>query len=835
MKPRPTTACLVLLASGCLQTVVTDFDQPPVVVLQSPLDGATFDEGAAVTFRGRVDDDSRSELLEIAWIDNGNLVLLEGNLATAEGDVVYTTADLPIGPHAISLRAIDPDGLTHEVSVAIEVLDVLEEPVVTIVRPTSVDVAEATVPFPFELFVNDPQDPPEALSAELSSDLDGVVCSLQVDTDGVALCLGALRTPGDHRITFAVTDTDGNTTTRSTLLPVIPAREEPTVTPLQPLTGAAILQGGLTTFLAQLDDRQDAPGDLSAGVQSDLEGVVCRMSVDPTGVASCSRALTVFGDHTLTWFVEDADGNRGTATTTVRVTDASGVDDDGDGFAEVQGDCDDAAATVFPGASELADGLDNDCDGFADEGTTLVDDDGDGFCESAVQPCTDGAQGGDCDDASSLANPAQTDACGDAIDADCDGTANDVGAAGCQNYWPDVDVDGFGALGAAPQCQCGPNGLFSSPNDDDCNDGVATTYPGAPELVDGVDNNCDGRIDDNTILTDDDGDGYCEAASGCVGGIPGGDCNDAVASISPGALEVCNDGLDNDCDLRQSEPGAVGCTGWSIDGDGDGYGDAATTTCLCNQPGPGSVQNAGDCNDANANISPAAAEVADGIDNNCDGRKDEGTARYDDDGDGYCEANCTLQTGQIAAWPPGDCNDANPAQSPGATEACSNGVDDDCDLQQNEGINTIACTVYFNDVDNDGYGGNSSQCQCAPSGVYDTLSAGDCYDSNASAYPGQTGWFTGDRGDGSYDYDCNGSSEKRWDEQSICQTNNFFTQLLCGSPTPGWLGDVPSCGRSDTWVNSCDYIGGTFTGFLSCLLEVNKVPSSSQGRAQSCR
>ncbi|MFM2162022.1 MAG: hypothetical protein RLZZ383_1534, partial [Pseudomonadota bacterium] len=137
MKPRPASLFVVALSAACLQTVVTDFDQPPVVVLQAPLDGATFDEGAAITFRGRVDDDSRSELLEVAWIDNGSLVLLEGNLATAEGDVVYTTADLPIGPHAISLRAIDPDGLTHEVSVAIEVLDVLEEPVVTIVRPTS--------------------------------------------------------------------------------------------------------------------------------------------------------------------------------------------------------------------------------------------------------------------------------------------------------------------------------------------------------------------------------------------------------------------------------------------------------------------------------------------------------------------------------------------------------------------------------------------------------------------------------------------------------------------------------------------------------------------------
>lgn len=129
--------------------------------------------------------------------------------------------------------------------------------------------------------------------------------------------------------------------------------------------------------------------------------------------------------------------------------------------------------------------------------------------------------------------------------------------------------------------------------------------------------------------------------------------------IHPGATEICN-GIDDDCDGQIDESGGVI---WYADADGDGYGNAAVSQTACTQP-TGYVSNSNDCNDSNANVNPAATEVCNSADDDCDGQINEGGA-CDGDGDGYT----TVQ---------GDCNDANPDIHPGATESCNN-VDDDCD------------------------------------------------------------------------------------------------------------------------------------------------------------
>ena len=103
-------------------------------------------------------------------------------------------------------------------------------------------------------------------------------------------------------------------------------------------------------------------------------------------------------------------GRHSSMTGVVNVEDEEPVDTDGDGVPDVD-DCDPYDASVYPGAPELADGLDNDCDGVVDEGTDTFDDDGDGYSEDE----------GDCNDSNSSVNPGAVEVADNGIDDDCDG------------------------------------------------------------------------------------------------------------------------------------------------------------------------------------------------------------------------------------------------------------------------------------------------------------------------------------------------------------------------------------------------------------------------------
>lgn len=127
---------------------------------------------------------------------------------------------------------------------------------------------------------------------------------------------------------------------------------------------------------------------------------------------------------------------------------------------------------------------------------------------------------------------------------------------------------------------------------------------------------------------DEDGDGYGRSK----------DCDDDDPWSSPGAVEVC-DGIDNDCDGVVDDGPADGQT-WYADTDADGYGDGSTPLVSCSAP-RNTVSDATDCDDTAATVHPDGIEVCDGLDNDCDGQTDEeGAANspiwyLDDDGDGY--------------------------------------------------------------------------------------------------------------------------------------------------------------------------------------------------------
>jgi len=552
------------------------------------------------------------------------------------------------------------------------------------------------------------------------------------------------------------------------------------------------------------DDEEDCPEDFDCQEVTSVVGSIVMQCVPKSGECVCSEKSIMNSATTICFAVNEfgqCEGERKCAdegltdcsapqpekeTCDLKDNDCNGTTDDVEplmclidnqfgkcpGTSACEGGKDVCEGT--PPAEEVCNSADDDCDGDTDEEgaadcvTYFSDEDTDDYgvtsdsrCLCSPEPPHTAVDGGDCNDADEEANPSIDEVC-NLKDDDCDGDTDEEGAGGCSILYLDEDRDEYGVT-TDVKCLCAGTGYYTAVVGEDCNDEDDKVHPGADEICNNKDDNCDGLTDPEespgcaNYYVDGDGDNYgsdntpprclcSDDPSTMFTALVAGDCNDVEASINPKVTETC-DQIDNDCDGETDEPGANGCQIRFKDEDDDDFG-TEDSLCACVVTSPYTAMVTGDCDDGDGGINPDAPEVCgDEKDNNCNGLTDEEGAPecvdfyYDFDGDGWGtdlkKCLCTADGFYRAPGKTGDCQDDNPDVNPGAPEVCGNDQDDDCSGQTDE-EGGVGCVWLHYDFDQDGFGSSLKKCLCSIIGLYTATDGTDCDDHDGDVNPSMT-------------------------------------------------------------------------------------------------
>jgi len=386
--------------------------------------------------------------------------------------------------------------------------------------------------------VSDPETSLAALQVSWISDVEGDIGTSAPDSSGTVTLERTFEIAGAQFITLTVTDAQGATATASVSL----IADEPpdariiSIEPSQPIVGEDVLVTGVVS------DVEDDVRNLVIRWEDDQGDVLGTEPAQKDGTVELQTTALTGATRYIYLLITDAAGQESSDILWVQVS--SCVDADSDGYSDCDGDCDDTDPTFYPGAEEICDGYDQDCNGINDNG--FPDSDGDKVMDCVdVEECDGVDNDGDgyIDEDSPDTDMDGIPDCQD--EETCDGLDND-GDGSIDEGFPDSDSDGL--ADCADLC---PDDSLNDPDDD----GICNGIDNCPdvsnfdqldadgdglgdkcdfEICNGIDDNGNGEIDEG-LDQDHDGVTQCD-----------GDCDDSDPDVYLGGDEIC-DGVDNDC------------------------------------------------------------------------------------------------------------------------------------------------------------------------------------------------------------------------------------------------------------------------------------------------
>jgi hypothetical protein len=442
-------------------------------------------------------------------------------------------------------------------------------------------------------------------------------------------------------------------------------------------------------------------------------------------------------------------------------------DDDNDGEGDAS-DCQPTDPAVSHLLGETCDGKDNDCDGQTDEeapaGCELyyLDADGDGFGLESMSKCLcaplmlfSATTAGDCAPLDPEVHPEAGESC-NGQDDDCDGGIDEPDALGCELYYTDADGDLFGDA-AVSACLCEAAVPYVTQTAGDCWPELPAAFPGAVELCNDLDDDCDGETDEL----------WPDKAGPCSLGV--GEC------VAWGIWVCLQDGSGLECNALEGQAGGEVCDGKDNNCNGVTDEGLGSTTCgkgVCLH----TVENCSGGKPQTCDpMAGAGAESCDGKDNDCDGVTDE------DQGTTTCgKGPCSHTVQNCAGGKLQPCNAFEGAIAESCDNAdndCSGDVDNGCDDDSDDYCASAMKTI-----------GKPAVC---PNG------GGDCCDTDSASNPGS--WFqTVPNKCGSWDIDCSGLVEYWYtDVYSKCWLSSWPAVPMCHGE--GWAGGLAACGTTAKW------------------------------------